>query len=323
MAVLLKRGRHDLSRTAGLLALLAFIFGGELPGAAAPRGGAASAVDLAAELSSLREEGRHEAALALLDEAVYGDLAAAADSEAAQTARPEWSLAKLQESLSSNTGLLVLRPAGDVVCAALVLRGVVQIEILTAPATQARAERLHDWLAAPASRSFDARAAWELQQTLVAPFRRGLQGLKRLVIVPSGCLRGLPFECLLLTEPQEPPAGSPTYLVRRYEVSYEPTLGSRLAWGSYPEGELLWRRGADPPAPAARALAECGHGARGVLVFRDGADLERWQERHAAERDGGRRSDATALRRVKLALIRGGANAPPEQWATWLLYGSP
>ena len=142
MAVLLKRGRHDLSRTAGLLALLAFVVGGELPGAAAPRGGAASSVDFAAELSSLLEERRHEAALELLDEAIYGDLVATADSEVAQTARPVWALAKLQESLSSNTGLLALQPAGDLVCAALVMRGVVQIEVLAAPATQARAERL-------------------------------------------------------------------------------------------------------------------------------------------------------------------------------------
>jgi hypothetical protein len=210
-----------------------------------------------------------------------------------------------------------------VVCAALVLQRRVQVKVFHAPPIAASANRLQAWLADPAAQPFDPAAAWELQRSLVTPFRRGLQGLKRLVIVATGCLRDLPFECLLLVEPSGSASGSPAYLVHRYEVSYEPTLGSRLAWAAGASSELRWRREDPERAPGLGALAQIRAGVRGVLLYREGEDLEEWQRGFAELRDGGRRRDATVLRRLKLARLRANPEEPVENWAPWLLYGSP
>ena len=313
-------GPLHLSRIAGFFALAAIVSTGGEPAAARPRAEGTPAGDLASRFSSLGQQEQTEAALQMLDEAIYADLSAG-DAERAP-ARPEWTLSDLQASLSTNTGLLALHPAGDAVCAALVLKRRVHARVLEVPSVAASAQRLHEWLADPGAHPFDPRAAWELQRSLIAPFRRGSQGLKRLVIVGSECLRDLPFEALPLVEPLEPPSGQPVYLIHRYEVSYEPTLGSRLGWAAAVSSELLWQPDDAVPAPALRVLGECGAGARGVLVFREPADLEAWRRSFTAERDEGRRPDATALRRVKLARLRARPAEPVQEWALWLLYGS-
>ncbi len=321
--VVLNRGPLRLSRNAGSIVLAILVAAGGGPVAAGPESDGGPAEDLVSRFSSLGHEEKREAALQMLDQAIYADLVATAVRGEDPPARPDWTLGDLQESLSSTTGLLALHPTGDVVCAALVLQRRVQVKVFEAPAVAASANRLQAWLADPAAHPFDPAAAWELQRLLVAPFRRGLQGLKRLVIVASGCLRDLPVECFLLVEPLEPPSGPPAYLVHRYEVSYEPTLGSRLAWDADASSELLWRREEPERPPALRALAEIRAGVRGVLVFRDGEDLEEWRRSFAAERDGERRRDVTALRRLKLARLRVHPEEPAENWALWLLYGSP
>lgn len=319
--VVLNLGPLHLSRIAGFFALAAIVSAGGEPAASRPRAAGTPAGDLASRFSSLGRQEKTEAALQMLDEAIYAVLAAAGDAERAP-ARPEWTLSDLQASLSTSTGLLALHPAGDTVCAALVLKHRVDVRVLDVPSVAASAQRLHEWLADPRAHPYDPRAAWELQRSLIAPFRRGAQGLKRLVIVGSDCLRGLPFEAFPLVEPLEPPSGQPAYLIHRYEVSYEPTLGSRLGWAAAVSSELLWQRDDAVPAPALQVLGECGGGARGVLVFRKPADLEAWRQSFTAERDGGRRPDATALRRVKLARLRARPAEPVQEWALWLLYGS-
>jgi CHAT domain-containing protein len=66
------------------------------------------------------------------------------------------------------------------------------------------------------------RNAYELYRTLIAPVRRKLTGIVKLVIIPDGVLHHLPFEALLMKPAHEalPDFSRLSYLLNDYEIRY-------------------------------------------------------------------------------------------------------
>lgn len=79
----------------------------------------------------------------------------------------------------------------------------------------------------PLLSEFDVSKSVELYSLLIKPIEKELSGVTRLVVVPDGALKSLPFEVLVMDSAAQ---RSPTdfskvhFMVERFELSYVPTL---------------------------------------------------------------------------------------------------
>lgn len=143
-------------------------------------------------------------------------------------------LDSLQASLASTEAILAFHPEGDVVEALVITSSEQFSRVLDAPTSLLMARRMIRWAARPDSVAFETRAARDLYRELVGPFASELRTVSRLIIIPSGYLRGVPFSVLLMAEADPVDVASFAYLALRYHVTYEPTLTTHLRW--IPEG---------------------------------------------------------------------------------------
>ncbi len=320
----------------------------------APRGAPAFEDSLrAAERSARPEE-----FVRLLDAAIAAELA---PDPAPPAIDPERVLA----SLPPTTAMLALLPSGDASSAAvysalLTSRGV-RVRVLDAPSARVMAARYHAWMKDPGVRAFDRRAARDLHRELVEPWSRWMRAATSLVLVPGGYLRGIPFETTLQVEGEDLEESMLPYLARRFGVSYEPTLGSRLLWhgpdpaappfplesGADPialranRGALVTTTGLDPADRFRIALRAARAGARGALLgWGAPARVAAPDAPGGAPRSPdpppcadpvlaeflrrsreGGDSDAAALRAIQRA--PGPELAGPAVWARFSLFGAP
>lgn len=287
---------------------------------------------------------------ALLDRAIVSDLGLAS---AGPESAPRFRLDAVVASLPASTALVayVPDPESDLIYSAVLSSHGTKIAALDAPGAALDAKRLERWARVPEETPFDLRAARELFQLLLRPWSNELRSAARLVVVPSGFLRGILFETLLIAGSEDVDQGEVPSLERRYDVSYEPTLGSRLIWSTptpestvlalvspevpgprpphvpaLPEGALVFGDGFEPRERFRAALQFAQRGARGAILVASPADspgalVELRTEFERAKR-GGRKSDAWALRSVRRSAVDEGG-AGPGLASRASLFGSP
>jgi hypothetical protein len=337
---------------AGLAAAAILLVGAPFAAGADPNApsGPIAGGDAPVPIDSLRtfhESGDGAAFLDLLDRALYSDLVADLPPDR-RPARPPLDLQRLVRSLDPTTGLVGLHPVGDEVFAFTLTVRRASTAILDSPGIPVMARRLARWMRDPVAHPYDPHAGLVLYAGLLRPLEGKLAGIRRLVVAASGPLAGLPFEPLLMAPADGPDEISPSFLARRYELSYEPTLGSWLAWsaagpeagarvgsdcsepgssgrpgGDGSSGELL-----AVPAPPGRRSAElalrlCGAGGRGALVGPfPGDDPGALLDSLRAERSRGAEADARTVARLKRRVRRADPAAPPSAWVFPLLFGA-
>ncbi|MBZ0268918.1 hypothetical protein K8I85_12230, partial [bacterium] len=141
--------------------------------------------------------------------------------------------------------------------------------------------------------------------------------------------------------PEDAPLAELPYLLHRFEVSHEATLGSRLGWSSRegdlrrfriddPSGSPLDRPMGDGTLPAAAAtpgedtaaasLFWLRKGARGALLGGSEGGMDTFLRAYFRERASGRRPEVRTVHRARAALLRAGA--PIEAWAWPRLFGA-
>jgi CHAT domain-containing protein len=183
----------------------------------------------------------------------------------AQAASPEYaqlehnneaSMENLQKLLRPDEALLAFQVAGDATYGVLVRHGdarafkvPVGSAALTARVTGLRKTiELDETAAKPELPVFDVVSAYDLYETLFGPIAQELDGLKRLVVVPSGPLVALPLE-VLVTEKSAPITdgnyGNVHFLVEKLALSYIPSaqnlvvLRQKTKGSSAPEGSYV------------------------------------------------------------------------------------
>lgn len=310
---------------------------GTAPPAADPR--APRPVDSAALAAALAAA--DTAAFALeLDRLLYEDCVASLPADR-RPPRPPCPLDRLRASLPSTTILLAFLPDGDAVWACAVERDAVHARRLDAPHTAALGPRLAAWAADPAGHPYDPRAAFVVHNNLFPPFGALLRGKRQIVVAAGGVLRAVPFDALVFALPDDAPVEALPFLMQRFEVAHEATLGSRLGWSSRP-GDLLRFRTDDPsgaprdrPMPdgtlpaaaaapgeetAAASLFWLRKGARGALLGGSEGGMDAFLRAYYRERASGRRLDVRNVQRARAELLRAGA--PIEAWAWPRLFGT-
>ena len=88
---------------------------------------------------------------------------------------------------------------------------------------------------------FDLRASYALYQKLMAPIAGDLDGVKHLIVAPSGAMASLPLELLVTAQPASKSYQDAAWLLRRFAVSEVPSARGFL--------ELRLARAAAKPAP--------------------------------------------------------------------------
>jgi hypothetical protein len=193
---------------------------------------------------------------------------------------------------------------------------------------------------------FDRDALRALYEELLTPWEKELLPVVRLVVVPSGSLRGIPFELLLMADVDPAETTSLPFLALRYIVTYEPTLGTRLLWASAPDsgaspaarldlvpgrdaapieippGTLAATGASDPAARFGLALRLARGGARGALLGTDPAVGAEFLDAFELRRAAGRRADASAVRALYRS-ARPDSSGSVERFAHVSLFGSP
>ncbi len=280
-----------------------------------------------------------------LDRAIWADLAGMGGLDSSHA--PPFDLSSVLESLAPSDAILALHPEGGERIRSLVLtaKGPIVAE-LDAPSTPWMAARVHAWMRDPGGARLDRHALRSLHQELIEPWRAALRPVVRLVVVPSGSLRGIPFELLLMADAEGDESATLPVLALRHEITYEPTLGSRLLWTKRPAsspvtsvrvvghephdsqpsvspGVLIASGGLDPARRFARALEWARSGARGALLGWGDADLETLVHVFDEGSAGGRRSDASVVRAFYASVAPDSALGPMERRARISLFGSP
>ena len=208
----------------------------------------------------------NQARIAQIDKEVTDLQAKRNEAESsAQAASPEYaqlehnneaSLENLQKLLHPDEGLLALQVAGDATYAVLVSRTdarafkipVGTAALMTRVTALRKTIELDETVAKPELPVFDVAAAYDLYETLFGPIGKEIDGLKRLVIVPSGPLVALPLE-VLVTEKTAPVTdgnyGNVHFLVEKLALSYIPSaqnlvvLRQKTKGSSAPEGSYV------------------------------------------------------------------------------------
>jgi len=348
-------GRRKLSERIAAMAA-ALVWGvGVVPGGAAPAGAddPAAAPPAAGDPAAVAASDRAAAVLApalaagdttayaqALDRLLYDDLVADLDAPD-RPPRPPFDPDLLRRSLDTVSALVAFLPDGDVTWALAVTRDGLLARRLDTPHTPVMAARLRRWADDPAAGVDDVRAALLVHNNLFPPFE-ALLGTKRHVIVAAGGpLRDLPFEVLLMASGEGLPPVERPYLLHRFEMAYEATLGSRLGWSSRP-GELQRLRapadsGAWPDEPivtgtlvavagrppggwTAASLHWMRAGGRAALLGGTETGMDAFLRRYFRESAGGRRPAVRDVYRVRSALLREGA--PARDWAWPMLFGA-
>jgi hypothetical protein len=250
------------------------------------------------------------------------------------------------DTLAPSAAILALHPSGERVQSLVLTAKGVSVAELDAPSAAVMAARIHAWMKDPQGVRLDRHALRSLHQELIEPWRAALRPVVRLVIVPGGYLRGIPFELLLMMESEDDESATLPVLALRYEITYEPTLGSRLLWAeapassrtspvrvvsgepddslpSVPRGTLVASRGLDPAGRFARALEWARSGARGALLGWGDRDLESIVRVFQEGSAGGRRPDASVVHAFYASVAPDSALGPMEQRAHVSLFGSP
>lgn len=290
-----------------------------------------------------------------LDAAIAADLAHAASTDSLSPAvppsaetHPALELDRVMKSLPATAGILALVPEGDRVCSVLLTSKGAQSRVLDAPNTRIMTERIHSWMRSGGTARVDRHALRMLHVELIDPWNVPLRPLTRLIVVPSGSLRGIPFELLLMMDVEDPTDTSFPCLALRFDVTYEPTLGSRLLWaapqdsasaalvrlGSQPNsvdrplprmrpGALLAASGEDPAGRFSAALEMARAGARGALLAWGDEDPSPLVDAFEAASLGGKRSDASAMRVFFRSAEPDTSLGPVERRARVSLFGSP
>ncbi|HMB70695.1 MAG TPA: hypothetical protein VKU85_15375, partial [bacterium] len=219
----------------GVAAALATVgLPGPSAGAGPPEAAPGPVLDAPAGLAAALAARDTTAYLRRLDAALAADLVARLPADERPDI-PAWDVGLVARSLQPGSALLALLPDDDRVWAALVRPDGVVPRRLNAPHVNALGPRLVAWAEDPAARPLDRRAALTLHNNLLVPFQEELSDVRHLVVAASGVLRTLPFEILLMAPADDDqPVSGLSFQVRRFELAYEPTIGSRLGWSGRP-----------------------------------------------------------------------------------------
>ncbi|MEZ5063163.1 MAG: hypothetical protein R3B81_00425 [bacterium] len=336
LACLARRGAVALVMAGGLAAMGSAVAGetaGKEPGA-----GPSGAIEPAsAGLEAAFAAGDVEEIAARVDDRLFASLAGEVDP----SERPSGTLADLRASLDPTTALLALCSGDEVVYALLVRHDDVVARKLDAPGLRVMAARLERWAADADRWPYDPLAGVTLHHLLISPLRSDLTGVRRVIVAAAGDVATIPFDALLTMEIDERDADTRPYVMRRYSITWESTLFSRLAWTNQRTGisrleafpatadaEIAWDPGdlvvvqaaiPDPGNASAAAIRLAAGDARGALMLVGApADEEAGiaPETEPTARGG---SDVRAVQAIRRALMNAGE--PPETWARWRLYG--